>query len=193
MRLWVKPDQLAKLGMTVHDIISAVQKQNNVNPAGQIGGPPIPKGQKFTYTVRAQGRLIRQRSLATLFIRANNDGSYVRVKDVARIELGAQDYNQTMSRLNGKPAALLGIYQLPGSNAVETAKAVRQYMAKANNDFRPTWITSSRSTRHFPCTEGMDEIVKTLVEAIILVVIVVFIFLQNWRATIIPLCACRCR
>ena len=188
MRLWVKPDQLAKLGITVPDIISAVQKQNNVNPSGQIGGAPVPKGQKFTYTVRAQGRLNTPEEFGNIVLRANNDGSYVRVKDVARIELGAQTY-QTMSRLNGKPIALLGIYQLPGSNALETAKAVRQYMAEAKQRFPADMDYVVSLDQTLSVTEGMDEIVKTLIEAIVLVVIVVFVFLQNWRATIIPLCA----
>jgi HAE1 family hydrophobic/amphiphilic exporter-1 len=188
MRMWVKPDQLARLGLTVPDIISAVQKQNNVNPSGQIGGAPIPKGQKFTYTVRAQGRLSTPEEFGNIVLRANKDGSYVRVKDVARIELGAQTY-QTKSRLNGKPIALLGIYQLPGSNALETAKAVRQYMAEAKQRFPADMDYVVSLDQTLSVTEGMDEIVKTLVEAIVLVVIVVFVFLQNWRATIIPLCA----
>ena len=101
MRLWVKPDQLAKLGITVPDIISAVQKQNTVNPAGQVGGEPIPSGQKFTYTVRAQGRLQTPEEFGEIVVRANPDGSFVRVKDIARIDLGAQTYN-LKGRLNGQ-------------------------------------------------------------------------------------------
>jgi hypothetical protein len=124
MRLWVKPDQLAKLGITVPDIIAAVQKQNNVNPAGQMGGKPMDKRQNFTYTVRAQGRLSTPEEFGNIVIRANPDGSLVRVKDVARIELGAQTYNLE-SRLNGQPAAAIGLYQLPGSNAVQASDAVR--------------------------------------------------------------------
>src|SRR5947208_3280414 len=120
MRLWVKPGQLAKLGITVPDIISAVQKQNNVNPAGQVGSEPIPSGQKFTYTVRAQGRLQTPEEFGEIVVRANPDGSFVRVKDIARIDLGAQTYN-LKGRLNGQPAAVLACYQLPGSNAVKAA------------------------------------------------------------------------
>ncbi len=188
MRLWVKPDQLAKLGITVSDIIGAVQKQNNVNPAGQIGGPPIPSGQKFTYTVRAQGRLSTPEEFGNIVIRANGDGSYVRVKDVARIELGAQTYNLE-SRLNGQPAAALGLYQLPGSNAVEASNAVRAYMEKAKLRFPADMDYAVSLDQTDSVREGMREIVQTLVEAILLVVVVVFIFLQGWRATIIPLCA----
>src|SRR5207249_1286561 len=113
MRLWVKPDQLAKLGITVPDIITAVQKQNTVNPAGQVGGEPIPSGQTFTYAVRAQGRLQTPEEFGEIVVRANPDGSFVRVKDIARIDLGAQTYN-LKGRLNGQPAAIIALYQLPG-------------------------------------------------------------------------------
>jgi HAE1 family hydrophobic/amphiphilic exporter-1 len=188
MRLWVNPDQLAKLGVTVTDIAAAVQKQNNVNPAGQIGGAPIPSGQKFTYTVRAQGRLSTPEEFGKIVIRANPDGSFVRVKDVARIELGAQTYNLE-SRLNGQPAAAIGLYQLPGSNAVEASKAVREFMEKAKQRFPADMDYAVSLDQTDSVREGMREIVQTLVEAIALVVVVVFIFLQGWRATIIPLCA----
>ena len=134
MRLWVKPDQLAKLGITVPDIITAVQKQNTVNPAGQIGSEPIPSGQKFTYTVRAQGRLQTPEEFGEIVVRANPDGSFVRVKDIARIDLGAQTYN-LRGRLDGQPAAILAVYQLPGTNAVKAAQGVRKLMAEAKQRF----------------------------------------------------------
>src|ERR1700726_3484780 len=188
MRLWVKPDQLAKLGIPVPDIITAVQKQNNVNPAGQVGGEPIPSGQKFTYTVRAQGRLQTPEEFGDIVVRANPDGSFVRVKDIARIDLGAQTYNLT-SRLNGQPSAIIALYQLPGTNAVKAAQSVRKLMAEAKQRF-PTDMDSAVSLdQTLAVTEGMQEIVKTLFEALALVVLVVFIFLQGWRATLIPLCA----
>jgi multidrug efflux pump len=188
MRLWVDPAQLAKLGITVSDIISAVQRQNNVNPAGQIGGEPIPKGQQFTYTVRAQGRLRTPEEFGNIVIRANTDGSFVRVKDVARIELGAQTYN-LKSRLNGQPAAAIGLYQLPGSNAVKASDAVRAFMKEAKQRFPADMDYAISLDQTDSVREGMREIVKTLLEAIALVVVVVFIFLQGWRATLIPLCA----
>src|SRR6201997_4066274 len=188
MRLWVKPDQLAKLGITVPDIISAVQKQNNVNPAGQIGGPPIPSGQKFTYTVRAQGRLQTPEEFGEIVVRANPDGSFVRVRDVARIELGAQTYN-LKGRLNGKPAAIVACYQLPGTNAVKAAQGVRQLMAEAKQRFPGDMDFAVSLDQTLSVTEGLHDIVKTLFEALVLVVFVVFIFLQGWRATLIPLCA----
>ncbi|MGH8094071.1 MAG: efflux RND transporter permease subunit [Chthoniobacterales bacterium] len=188
MRLWVKPDQLAKLGITVPDIISAVQKQNNVNPAGQVGGEPIPSGQKFTYTVRAQGRLQTPEEFGEIVVRANPDGSFVRVKDIARIDLGAQTYN-LRGRLNGQPAAILALYQLPGTNAVKAAQSVRKLMAEAKQRFPADMDYVVSLDQTLSVTEGMQEILKTLLEALALVVLVVFIFLQGWRATLIPLCA----
>ena len=119
MRFWVDPDTLAKLGITVTEILDALKKQNTVNPAGQIGGEPVPPGQQFTYTVRAQGRLTDEKQFGDVVVRANVDGSIVRMRDVARIELGAQNYSM-IGRLNGKPAAIIAIYQLPGSNAIDT-------------------------------------------------------------------------
>ena len=188
MRLWVKPDQLAKLGITVPDIISAVQKQNNVNPAGQVGSEPIPSGQKFTYTVRAQGRLQTPQEFGEIVVRANPDGSFVRVKDIARIDLGAQSYN-LKGRLNGQPAAVLACYQLPGSNAVKAAQGVRKLMAEAKQRFPADIDYAVGLDQTLSVTEGLRDIVKTLFEALALVVIVVFVFLQGWRATLIPLCA----
>ena len=188
MRLWVKPDQLAKLGITVPDIITAVQKQNTVNPAGQVGSEPIPSGQKFTYTVRAQGRLQTPEEFGDIVVRANPDGSFVRVKDIARIDLGAQTYN-VKSRLNGQPSAILALYQLPGSNAVKAAQAARKLMAEAKQRFPADMDYAVSLDQTLSVTEGMHEILKTLFEALALVVLVVFIFLQGWRATLIPLCA----
>src|SRR5881296_3872342 len=188
MRLWVKPDQLAKLGITVPDIISAVQKQNTVNPAGQVGSEPIPSGQKFTYTVRAQGRLQTPEEFGEIVVRANPDGSFVRVKDIARIDLGAQTYN-LRGRLNGQPSAILAVYQLPGTNAVKAAEGVRKLMAEAKQRFPADIDYAVGLDQTLAVTEGMRDIVKTLFEALALVVLVVFIFLQGWRATLIPLCA----
>jgi len=188
MRIWVKPDQLAKLQITVPDIISAVKQQNNVNPAGQIGGEPVPKGQEFTYAVRAQGRLISAEEFGEIVVRAQSDGSVVRLKDVARIELGAQVYN-LVGRLDGKPSAVIAVYQLPGSNAVAAGKGTIAYMEEQKKRFPPglDYITALDTT--LPVTEGIKEIEHTLFEAILLVILVVYIFLQGWRATLIPLLA----
>src|SRR6185369_5763130 len=129
MRIWVRPDQLAKLNITVPEIISAVTSQNTVNPAGKIAGRPTPPGQQFTYTVRAQGRLTTEQEFGDIVIRATPNGSIVRLRDVARIELGAQDYD-IIGRLNGKPTAVLALYQLPGSNAIESANAVKRLLTE---------------------------------------------------------------
>lgn len=188
MRIWVKPDQLAKLGITVTDITNAIQAQNTVNPAGQAGGEPAPKGQEYTYAVRAQGRLTSPEEFGQIVVRETPDGGIVRVKDVARIELGAQDYTQ-LARLNGKPGAIIAIYQLPGSNAVAAAKGVDKLMEEAKHRFPQDldYVVSLDTTK--AVTEGLKEIVITLLIAILLVAIVVFIFLQGWRATLIPMLA----
>src|SRR5262245_10460199 len=188
MRLWVKPDQLAKLGITVPDIINAVQEQNTVNPAGQIGGEPIRSGQKFTYTVCAQGRLQTPEEFGNIVVRANPDGSFVRVKDIARIDLGAQTYN-LRSRLNGQPSAILALYQLPGTNALKAAQGVRKLMDEAKQRFPADMEYAVSLDQTLSVSEGLHDIVKTLFEALALVILVVFLFLQTWRATLIPLCA----
>ena len=188
MRLWVKPDQLAKLGITVPEIVSALQVQNTVNPAGKIGGEPAPKGQEFTYSVLAQGRLTSPEEFGKIVVRETPDTGIVRLRDVARIELGSQDYS-VMSRLNGQPSAAVATYQLPGSNAVEAAKAVRDLMAKMKERFPPDMDYAVAVDQTLSVTEGIKEILKTLVIALILVIIVVYIFLQGVRATLIPLLA----
>ena len=188
MRLWVKPDSLANLGITVPEIVNAIQAQNTVNPTGQIGAEPVPPGQEFTYTVRSQGRLETEQEFGEIIVRAKPDGSIVRVKDVGRIELGAQTYN-LVGKLNGKPAAIIALYQLPGSNAIEAVKGVRKLMAELKKSFPEDMDYVVALDTTLAVTEGIKEIVKTLYEALILVIIVVFIFLQGWRATLIPLLA----
>jgi HAE1 family hydrophobic/amphiphilic exporter-1 len=188
MRIWVKPDQLAKLGITVSDILSAVQAQNTVNPAGHVGGEPAPANQQFTYSVLAQGRLRSPEEFGDIILREAPNGGIVRVKDIARVELGAQDYS-IVSRLNGKPAAIIAIYQLPGSNAVQTAVGVRKLMSQMQQTF-PEDVTYGVSLDQTSAvTEGIKEIVETLLIAIVLVILVVYVFLQDWRATLIPLLA----
>lgn len=188
MRLWVKPDQLAKLSITVPEIVNAIQAQNTVNPAGQIGGEPVPKGQEFTYSVRAQGRLTTPEEFEQIVVRAAPDGGIVRVKDVARVELGAQDYTVT-SHLDGKPSAIVAVYQLPGSNAVQAAEGVKKLLAEERKRLPQgvDYTIALDTTR--AVSEGIKEIVQTLLIAIVLVIIVVYIFLQGWRATLIPLLA----
>jgi len=185
MRVWVKPDQLAKLGLTVPDITRAIQEQNVIAPAGQIGGPPAKAGTQFTYQVRTKGRLTTAEEFGDVIVRSNPDGSQVRVKDIARVELGTQTYNAT-SRLNAGPAAILSIYQLPGANGLEVAAEVNEVMERLSENFPEglTYTVSLDTT--LAIEEGISEIITTLWQAMVLVILVVFIFLQNVRATLIP-------
>ena len=186
MRVWVAPDMLAKLQLTVADLVNALSAQNVVNPTGTIGGEPVPPGQQYTYTVSAQGRLMTAEQFGDVIVRANPDGSFVRLKDVARIDLGAENYTQ-QSFVNGKPAAAVLLYQNPGSNALEAANQAKARMAELTRRFPQDMQEKLVLDTTVPITEGAREIVKTLLEAIALVVLVVFIFLQNWRATLIPI------
>src|ERR1700721_1240966 len=188
LRVWVQPDKMAKLGVTAPEVIAAIQTQNNVNPAGQIGGEPIPQGQQFTYTVRTQGRLVTPEEFGKIILRANADGSILHLSDVARVELGDQAYGLS-GRYNQAPSGVMAIYQLPGSNAVETAQAVNQRMKELSATFLSGISYSVPLDTTKAVTAGIHEIILTLLEALGLVVIVVFIFLQGWRATLIPLLA----
>ena len=185
MRVWVKPDQLAKLGLTVPDITRAIQEQNVIAPAGQIGGPPAVPGTQFTYQVRTKGRLADAREFGNVIVRSNPDGSQVRIKDIARVELGTQTYNAA-SRLNGGPAAILAIYQLPGANGLEVAAEIEAVMQEMAKDFPDDIQYQVSLDTTLAVEEGIREIITTLWQAMLLVILVVFIFLQNARATLIP-------
>jgi HAE1 family hydrophobic/amphiphilic exporter-1 len=186
MRVWLKPDVLARLGLTVTDVQNAVRAQNVVNPAGQVGAEPAPVGQQFTYTVRAQGRLVTPEEFGDVIVRANPDGSIVRVRDVARVEMGSLNYAQ-VGAFNGQPAGIVAAFQLPGSNALDVASAVRATMDDLKKHFPPGMDYQVTLDTTAPVKAGIEEILITLAEAIGLVVLVVFIFLQSWRATLIPL------
>ncbi|MBV9947540.1 MAG: efflux RND transporter permease subunit, partial [Myxococcales bacterium] len=186
MRVWLDPDLLARLGLTVTDVQNAVRAQNVVNPAGQIGAEPAPPGQQLTFTVRAQGRLVTAEEFADIIVRQSPDGSNVRLKDIARIELGALNYQQ-YGTFNGKPAAVIAAFQLPGSNALDVAQAVRTTMGDLAKRFPPGVAYEISLDTTAPVKAGMREIAETLLEAVALVVLVVFVFLQSWRATLIPL------
>jgi HAE1 family hydrophobic/amphiphilic exporter-1 len=188
MRLWVRPDQLAKLGITVTDIANAVQAQNTVNPAGQVGGPPASANQQFTYAALAQGRLESPDEFGDIVVREAPNGGVVRVRDVARVELGAQDYS-LIGRLNGDPSAVLAVYQLPGTNAVQTVAGVRKLMSQMKQSFPEDIDYAISLDQTLPVTEGMKEIFITLVIALALVLLVVYLFLQDWRSTLIPMLA----
>jgi len=185
MRVWVQPDRLAKLGLTVPDITRAIQEQSVIAPAGQIGGAPAVPGTEFTYTVRTKGRLSTAEEFGNVIIRSNPDGSQVRIHDVARVELGTQNYN-AITRLDGAPTSILSIYQLPGANGLQVAEEIKSVMEEMKNDFPEDldYIISLDTT--LAIEEGIDEIVTTLFQAVVLVILVVFIFLQNVRATLIP-------
>ena len=186
MRIWVAPDVLSKLQLTVADLGNAIAAQNVVNPVGQIGGEPAPPGQQLTYTVRAQGRLMNAEEFGEIIIRANPDGSLVRLKDVGRIDLGAETYTEQAS-FNGAPAAIIGLFQNPASNGLAAANLAKAKMAEIERHFPADMKANLTLDTTIPVTEGAREIVKTLLEAIALVILVVFIFLQSWRATLIPL------
>ena len=186
MRIWVAPDAIAKLGLTVTDLVNAITAQNAVNPAGTLGGEPAPRGQELTYTVRARGRLLNAEEFGDVVVRANPDGSLVRLKDVARIELGAENYTQ-QAYGNGVPATLVGLYQVPGSNALDAANNAKATMARLAERMPSDMHVALTLDTTVPVTEGAKEILITLLEAIALVILVVFVFLQNWRATLIPI------
>jgi hydrophobic/amphiphilic exporter-1 (mainly G- bacteria), HAE1 family len=195
MRIWVNPDRLASLGVTVSDITNAVKAQNKVNPAGQIGGEPVPSGQVYTYNVRAPGRLPTAEDFNQIVVRAQPDGGILRLKDVARVEMGSQYYSY-LARMGtageGKPsqsAALIALYLNPGSNALQTRDAVLKMMGEAKGRFPQglEYIVALDTT--LAVSAGIKEIYHTLFEALVLVIIVVYIFLQGFRATLIPLLA----
>jgi HAE1 family hydrophobic/amphiphilic exporter-1 len=188
IRVWVNPDKLAQLGVTATDVINAIQVQNNVNPAGQIGGEPVPSGQQFTFTVRTQGRLVTAEEFGDIVIRANPDGSVLHLRDVARIDLGTQIYNLS-ARYNNAPAGVMAVYQLPGTNAVQTAAAVTKRIQQLSANFPPGMRYEIPLDTTKSVTAGIHEIVLTLGLALLLVILVVYLFLQGWRATLIPLMA----
>ncbi|MDB4968986.1 MAG: efflux system, inner rane transporter CmeB [Myxococcales bacterium] len=186
MRIWVNPELLATLGLTVADLQRAVQRQSTVNPAGQLGAAPVPPGQVFTYTIRARGRMTTPEEFGDVIVRANPDGSYVRLRDVARVELGTESYSQ-IGRFGGKNSAVIAAYQLPGSNSLEVAAKVKRVMEASRSIFPPDIAYATAIDSTAPVQEGIREIVITLVEALALVMLVVYLFLQSWRATLIPL------
>src|SRR3954464_661032 len=185
MRIWVKPDALARLSLTVPDISNAIRQQSTVNPAGQVGQMPVPAGQEMTYTVRAQGRLQTEKEFGAITVRSNPDGSVIRLSDVARIQLGALNYQQ-IGRANGEPGCAIAVFQAPGSNALDVAKGVEQVMTELRGRFPADLEYGYTLDTTRAVSEGIREILITLAEAMVLVVFVVYLFLQNWRATLIP-------
>jgi len=186
MRMWLRPDKLASLGITPDDIKKALQEQNAQSPAGRIGAEPAPKGTESQFNVRALGLLKEPKEFEGIIIRSNPDGSQVKIKDVARVELGAQTYD-LRARLNGTPSGAIGIYLAPGANAIDTAKNVYKILEEAKSRFPPDMAYDIVLDSTLPIKASIESIVHTLVEAVILVLIVVYVFLQSFRATLIPM------
>jgi HAE1 family hydrophobic/amphiphilic exporter-1 len=188
IRIWVRPEELARYNLTVPDVVSAVQQQNAMNPVGLYGGEPVPAGQEFTYMATAKGPLVSPEEFENIIVRERPDGSVVHLKDVSRVELGSQVY-ATRARLNGQPSAIVAVYQLPGTNALATANGVRRLLTKLKEHFPSglDYVIALDTTR--PVVAGIQEMLKTLLEALLLVSLVVYLFLQSWRATLIPLLA----
>ena len=185
MRIWVKPDILAHMGLTVPEIMNAINEQNVIVPGGKFGAEPAPPGTEFTYTVRLPDRFNSPEAFGEIVVRTQPDGSQIKLKDVATINLGVETYNM-FSRLNGKTGAIIALYQAPGSNAVELAQQIKDNMSELSKRF-PEGIrydVSMDTTKAIDA--GIDEIISTLIIALLLVVLVVFIFIQDWRATLIP-------
>jgi hydrophobe/amphiphile efflux-1 (HAE1) family protein len=185
MRVWLNPDTLAGLGLTAGDVAAAVREQNLQAAAGQIGQPPAPRGQQFQYTVTTRGRLSTPAEFEDIILRTRADGSVLRLRDVARVELGAQSYG-SFGRVRGQPAALVGIFQLPDANALDVSRGVQAAMAR----LAPSFPGGVSYTRPYNTTEfvrvSIVEVVETLLIAIGLVILTVYVFLQDWRATLIP-------
>ena len=185
MRIWLVPDRLTALGITIDEITNAIQSQNIQAAVGQIGGPPIGDDQVFQYTIETLGRLKTTEEFGNIIVRTGDDGAVVRVKDLGRVELGAQVYTQT-STLNNKPSVTLGIYQSTDANALSVAAEVRRTLEELKSRFPADVEAEVIYDSTLFVSASIEEIIHTLVEAAIIVMIVVFIFLQDWRATIVP-------
>ncbi len=188
MRLWVKPDRLAQMGITVPEIINAVKEQNIIVPGGKFGAEPAPPGIEFTYTVRLSDRLQTEEEFGNIIVRTNPDGSQVKVSDVARVELGVESYT-AFTRLNKNSCALIALYQMPGSNAIETGDQIKSIMESLSKKFPPGISYEISLDTTLAISAGIREIIITLLIALALVLFVVFIFIQDWRATLIPTAA----
>jgi HAE1 family hydrophobic/amphiphilic exporter-1 len=186
MRVWVKPDRLSQYALTVQDVINALKAQNVIKPGGSFGGEPAAPGVQNTYTALLQSRLITEQQFADIILKASSEGALVRMSDVARIELGTENYTMS-SRINSSAASTIAIFQIPGSNALAVAEAVRAKITELNERFPSDMKSDFSLDTTAAVTAGIEEIMHTLVEAVILVILVVFLFLQDWRATLIPL------
>ncbi|MFH1653320.1 MAG: multidrug efflux RND transporter permease subunit [Pseudomonadota bacterium] len=185
MRLWLDPDKLASMGMTASDVINAVKDQNLQVAAGSIGQPPSPPGQVFQYTVTTKGRLSKPEEFENIILRSNNDGTVVYIKDVASVEMGAENY-QWYTNMNGKKTTMIGVYQLPDANSVDIANAVKETMSSLSKHFPKGMNYKIAYDTTMFVIESIKEVIMTLVMAMFLVFLVIYIFLQDWRSTLIP-------
>ena len=186
MRVWIKPDVLTKLNLSVTDIASAIQSQNVISPGGKFGAAPAPPGTDFTYTITLQDRLQSIEEFGNIIVKSTSSGQQVHLRDVARIELGSENYDN-LARVNGQDGAVILVYQVPGSNALEVADNIRLSMEASSARFPEDLEYQIPLDTTLAVDAGIEGIVHTLFEAVFLVILVVFIFLQNWRATLIPL------
>ncbi len=186
MRVWLKPDMMSKLGITIDDVKNALNAQNMISPGGKFGAEPAPVGTEFTYSVTLQDRLVSEAEFGKIVVRSKSDGSQVLLNDIARIELGTENYSSS-ARRNSSASAVIAMYQMPGSNALEVAENAKKVMKEMSEKFPQDIVYQESLDTTLAITAGVNDIVHTLIEAIILVILVVFIFLQNWRATLIPL------
>lgn len=182
MRIWLDPDRMTSLNISVSEVANAIKSQNTVNPAGKIGAEPAPAGQERTYTIRAKGRLSTAEEFSNIIVRGSGD-AVVRIKDIATVDLGSQSYD-TLARTNGELSSAIAISQMPGSNAIDVADEIAVLFE--NLKLPPDVKISKSMDTTLPVRAGIEEIVQTLLEALGLVIIVVFVFLQGWRATLIP-------
>ena len=185
MRVWLDPEKMQARALNTQDVIAALQQQSTQVTAGQIGMPPAPDGQAFQYTLNVEGRLSDPAQFADVIVKTASDGGITRVRDIGRVELGAQTYGQVFN-LDGKPAAGLAIYQLPGANALDVGNEVRDRMAQLARDFPQGVVYGIPFDTTTFVKQAIDEVYKTLYEAAILVLIVILVFLQDWRATLVP-------
>ena len=185
MRIWIRPDRLAQMGITIPEIMDALRAQSVIVPGGKFGAEPAPPGTEFTYTVRLPERLQSEKEFGEVVIRTTDDGAQVKIKNVARVELGVETYN-AFTRLNDSACAMIGVYQAPGSNAVDLAEKVRETMKELSGSFPESLRYDISLDTTLAITAGIDEIIETLFIALALVILVVFIFIQDWRAALIP-------
>jgi len=185
MRIWIKPDRLSQLGITINEITKAIQEQSIIVPGGKFGAEPAPPGTEFTYTVRLPERLQSEKEFEEIVVRTSEDGSQVKIKDIARVELGIETYN-AFTRLNKKVATIIALYQSPGSNAVDLAEQIKTTMADLSKSFPASMKYDVSLDTTLAITAGIKEILITLVIALALVILVVYIFIQDWRAALIP-------